>query len=100
MTDLRAPDPTLTAHDGALLVDDAYAPGTAHRWTTRTTPRHTEWRTDCGAKAVKMIRSEDAAWFAVPCRECFPEAPNPGYRRVPEVAAQRSDPGLAWQVTV
>ena len=98
MRELRAPDPTLDAHTAAVLVADG-GPGrsVAHRWNLG------DHSPACGAEAVKMLRSWDAAYIAVPCRACFPDAPPPGQRRLYEpgtsvTQAWVHDDGLSWQV--
>lgn len=92
MTELRAPDPTLDALLPTdvvyLALDDDGSWGSlplvhAHRkhaggWWQAVQPRH-------------------ARWFAVPCRECFPDAPPPGHH--PNSHPNHPSPGLAWQVT-
>ena len=90
MSELRAPDPTLTAYDGlevAVSDFDADVP-VAHR---RDLPH--------GLRGVR-VWTWHARWFAVPCRECFPDAPPPGHKASCPPGCQVS-PGfrpLAWQV--
>ena len=95
MSELRAPDPTLTAYDGRdVTVYDFHADTpVAHR---RDLPH--------GRRGVQ-VRTWHARWFAVPCRECFPDAPPPG-REFYNLMDQRNRvqvrtrpvKGLAWQV--
>ena len=69
MSDLRAPDSTLTAYDGLVVMVydfDAVLP-VAHR---RDLP-HGLWGV--------QVWTWHARWFAVPCRDCFPDAPQPGH---------------------
>lgn len=100
MSELRAPDPTLTAHvDGDVFVQ-ATEPGgevaTAHRRLHSTF-------------VGELLPSSFARWFAVPCRTCWPDAPEPGHvwsryvlgRVEPGVAPYLAwVPGLAWQTQV
>ena len=98
MSELRAPDPTLTALDqrwDVVSIEEGLPP-TAHR------------------DAVALLEppdvfsrqpARDARWFAVPCRKCFPDAPPPG-REFYNLMDQRNRvqvrtrpvKGLAWQV--
>ena len=98
MSELRAPDPTLTALDqrwDVVSIEEGLPP-TAHR------------------DAVALLEppdvfsrqpARDARWFAVPCREFFPDAPPPG-REFYNLMDQRNRvqvrtrpvKGLAWQV--
>ena len=85
MSELRAPDPTLTAYDGlevAVSDFDADVP-VAHR---RDLPH--------GLRGVR-VWTWHARWFAVPCRECFPDAPPRGVDPLNRPNAGRY---LAWQV--
>lgn len=106
MSELRAPDPTLTVYDGdgAVLLDGGLPVRQAHRpehlglmtWTVcRVPPSETTW-----------MDPDDARWFAIPCRECFPDAPPPGADGPccgnPEDCPRGGwfrDPSLAWQTT-
>lgn len=70
MSELRAPDPTLTALPRGFVVEFIAAdlhgePAEAHR-------------IDSQHASGSMVPAVDARWFAVPCRGCFPEAPPPG----------------------
>jgi hypothetical protein len=64
----------------------------------------TAW-TYCGLTVMTPLNSAYAAWFAVPCRECFPDAAPPG-REFYNLMDQRNRvqirtrpvKGLAWQV--
>jgi hypothetical protein len=90
MNELRAPDPTLTAisHRLVTVVDDdgileAHDADCAHAWGPRLMARY-------------------VAWQAVPCRECFPDAPPPGSREMfyknGKLAETWPDRDLEWQV--
>ena len=108
MGELRAPDPTLTAMDEGEKVGLCSAgidqPDIAHRVV---------WDFSDGAHSAcpetylfRFEYPDNARWFAVPCRECFPDAPEPGRefytltmqdeRRVTE---QRRGKYLSWQVS-
>ena len=69
MSELRAPDPTLTALPPE---DSVYVSILDRAHLTR----------DCrGADGIGvMISAYHARWFAVPCRSCFPDAPPPGWQ--------------------
>lgn len=95
--ELRAADPTLTAHDEShvlFMFDDDQRQYVAHKETH-------------GADPLPVWPVEVVRWFAVPCPTCWPAAPSPGYRMVPveseAIAGDRSglmqdtDPHLAWQ---
>ena len=95
--DLRAPDPMLTALPDRTAVEVEEAPvPVAHLSAT------------CGYDdryQHSLQDAEHARWFAVPCRECFPDAPEPGHefhwikRQDDRLRrAQRSTKHLAWQV--
>ena len=88
MSELRAPDPILDAHAKRMVLVEDVKPPVAHLMST-----------DEGCGRVSDIdwneRASEARWFAVPCRECFPDAPPPGCR---ERNGHVGDPGLAWQV--
>ena len=91
MSELRAPDPTLDALDADV---NLYMGG----WDARPLVAHLP-----GCLPVDfawMEEARDARWFAVPCRECFPDAPPPGHKASCPPGCQIS-PGfrpLAWQV--
>lgn len=101
MSELRAPDPTLANYEWDVLIEDARPP-IAHRLDGNGCGA--EWR----HSDLDVQGSDRARWIAVPCRECFPNAPPLGHR----FAATREDrwfaknvhrsdaipePGLAWQ---
>ena len=71
VSELRAPDPTLDAMPSGAIV---YLTGTNGPRISHTVGGQ------CGAQLHHPERASDAAYFAVPCRECFPEAPPPGQR--------------------
>ena len=95
MSELRAPDPTL----------DALAPGYVVAFVTSNIygePAEAHLIQSLHAFGP-MIPANDARWFAVPCRECFPDAPPPGYVNdcgCYTHAEGPCSPGLAWQVSV
>jgi hypothetical protein len=97
----RAADPTLTALRDDVLVtwwDGDKRPATAHQFNDDGL-RHV--RTFCGHRSTgSPMGSEDARWFAVPYRDCFPDAPIPGVRRVSRDGRtwETGDPHLAWQL--
>lgn len=95
MGELRAPDPTLTALGAeSVKLGLGPLPPIAHR------------HGGCVPETRRVMRAEYARWFAVPCRECFPDAPPPGtwfsghaLVQGQEVPTQTTeDPHLAWQV--
>lgn len=102
MSELRAPDPTLTAFDGLVAVYDLSLPApVAHE-------PDDEGLAVCEFVSIFdapfRLDAADAAYFAVPCRECFPDSPPPGWRTSDEAPAGIdglqcvADPHLAWQV--
>ena len=118
--ELRAPDPTLTELCGSygdhrvLCSDDtsvrggmiAHLPGgtLGERVTSDRYPR-----TSCGmvltGGGFRVAQARHVRWHAIPCRECFPDAPAPGTRFSTlstgySVSCQRLvDPNLSWQVS-
>ena len=102
MSELRAPDPTLDAMgpDAVYVTEPKGSLSVAHRIARL-----------CGIDPVSgdYQNACDARWFAVPCRQCFPDAPPPGkapcpmggYRdrfHDPATCDGIEDPHLAWQV--
>ena len=89
MSELRAPDPTLTAL-GANVVSLTDVVGTGplvahHRATTdRPHPR-----------GMESLCARDAAYIAIPCRTCFPDAPPPGCEGTADAYIGRWH--LSWQ---
>ena len=72
MSELRAPDPTLTAHERSDV---------RIVWRRGRATAHTMHPGDhCDQPLGTYMRTEDARWFAVPCRSCFPDAPPPGWQ--------------------
>ena len=93
--ELRQSDPTLKKLDGTdpILVELSDPP-TAHRM-------------GCWCKFVWGYHELDATyakWICVPCRTCFPDAPNPGFEWMCSDCGVEGCPGqyaqsfLAWQV--
>jgi len=108
MSELRAPDPTLTAlpFREIVVVDDSAEPAPiAHRLDDNDPFGGTLCEEPGCAGADPCLFTEHARWFAVPCRECFPDAPPPG-REFYNLMDQRNRvqvrtrpvKGLAWQV--
>ena len=105
MSELRAPDPTLDGHSGPWQVD-LYRPlPVAHLDADRDPPA-----TDCGVRiedpeyaGVDMVYwpGANVAYIAVPCRDCFPDAPPPGDRSWNGPggfsSGHKPDPNLTWQ---
>ena len=97
MGELRAPDPTLSAYTGdqwgrtTVEVVDGEVP-IAHRGK--------DSRCVLYGSLGQLMSADRARWFAVPCRECFPDAPEPGERPC-LTAGCRMDHGryLRWQVS-
>ena len=90
MSELRAPDPTLDRlHHRAYV----YTTGMDDEIRTAHLPS-----SDCGAQLHHPERAGDAKWFAVPCRECFPDAPPPGKHPFSSDLTALNDAHLKWQV--
>ena len=106
MDELRAPDPTLTAlpFREIVVVDDSAEPAPiAHRLDDNDPFGGTLCEEPGYAGADPCLFTEHARWFAVPCRECFPDAPPPGHSLCsPDTCGgargEHMDPGLTWQV--
>lgn len=107
MSELRAPDPTLTALAEDVLVtwwDGDGPPAVAHRFTE---PDNARVVTYCNhPSSAPPIGSEDARWFAIPCRTCFPDAGPRGYSVQDDSCGDgcgyrtwQPDDHLAWQKT-
>ena len=107
MRKVRAPDPTLADfprdnEDGDLHtvavtgLGDSGVP-LAHRERGGLPPGHP--CRDVGWSPTPRLTVEQAAYVAVPCRECFPDAPEPGERPCLTPGC-RMDHGryLRWQV--
>lgn len=81
MSELRAPDPTLTALGGDRFVKIEFdsSPPVAHRWEDGPAPPG-EYPLGCGSPGdwLPQMVATVARWFAVPCRACFPDAVAPG----------------------
>ena len=110
MSELRAPDPTLTAlaatdagdTDLMLAHYDEEGVPVAHL------VQRDAWVVVCGVSedvATHWSVAEYARWFAVPCRECFPDAPEPGHEFYTLIQQdnsrairQRPVSVLSWQV--
>ena len=114
MSELRAPDPTLTelpAHDKTGTTTDVGVtwlggpPATAHRLVLSPEGDPNELVTlwpSCDHEMEQddwaQLPLEDARWFAVPCRECFPDTPPPGKYPFSYERTVLDDANLAWQV--
>ena len=86
MSELRAPDPTLDALDADV---NLYMSG----WDARPLVAHLP---GClSTDLAWMEEAQDARYIAVPCRECFPDAPPRGVDPLNRPNAGRY---LAWQV--
>ena len=86
MSELRAPDPTLDALDTGV---NLYMGG----WDARPLVAHLP---GCLSMDLAwMEEAQDARYIAVPCRECFPDAPPRGVDPLNRPNAGRY---LAWQV--
>ena len=106
MSEIRISDPTLDALDEDVLVtwwSGDGPPAVAHRFAEHGNAVVA----NCGWRPTKPypLGSEDVRWFAVPCRECFPDAPPPGRefyflmdQRNRVKVRTRPVKGLAWQV--
>lgn len=93
MSEVRAPDPTLDAmltedvEHRVLVSEDTSVRGgmVAHR-PFGSLPERTAVdrapRTACGlirsGEGFRVAQARHVRWHAVPCRECFPDAPPPG----------------------
>ena len=102
MSELRAPDPTLDALGEPVGVEYwSPDPGVAHRLPDGPGGSMSA----CGYRGLDAMPSLYAAYVAVPCRECFPDAAPPG-REFYNLMDQRNRvqvrtrpvKGLAWQV--
>ena len=82
MSELRDPDPTLHALGWATIVPIEVVSMSLRRVGHRYWPPR-----QCGADVEYQEAAGVAAYIAVPCRECFPDAPPPGHGS-----------GLEWQV--
>lgn len=107
---VRAPDPTLTGCGlGLVLLEKRRDEPVfvAHRFDT--SPEHIDRDVSVCGKPERRLRGfepEAAAYLAVPCRTCFPDAPPPGWRHAPgtrpgvDGLAIAADPHLGWQLSV
>ena len=92
MSELRAPDPTLDALGEPVGVEYwSPDPGVAHRLPDGPGGSMSA----CGYRGLDAMPSLYAAYVAVPCRECFPDAPPRGVDPLNRPNAGRY---LAWQV--
>lgn len=109
--ELRAPDPTLVAYDEGVIVRyhgrPYRQPGelpVAHRGKVGelTSIEPDVWAV-CGASDANMLmEANEAAYIAIPCRECFPDAPPPG-NILGDLGGRFNDghyeyPFLSWQI--
>ena len=84
MTVLRAPDPTLTAYGRHVMLRSKLGdvPYEAHRIVQSLDDDGLLEVSGCGSWSTTLVLPADrAAYIAVPCRECFPDAPEPGHVR-------------------
>lgn len=88
MTELRAPDPTLSVlwcrSAGSYVLVAATATRSApvaHAPHRDRFPDATTGRTACGyaLTSVQSVRAQHARWYATACPVCFPDAPPPGH---------------------
>jgi len=99
MSELRAPDPTLDALGEPVGVEYwSPDPGVAHRLPDGPGGSMSA----CGYRGLDAMPSLYAAYVAVPCRECFPDAPPPGHSLCsPDTCGgargEHMDPDLTWQ---
>lgn len=114
-TQLRAPDPTLTAlgnpttiADDVAVIHESPHLSTAHRLSLypEGDPRELlDWWPSCdpemeGSDFV-IVPPAFAAYTAVPCRECFPDALPRGHAACTcgrDDHATYEDPHLDWQI--
>ena len=100
MSELRAPDPTLDVLGEPVGVEYwSPDPGVAHRLPDGPGGSMSA----CGYRGLDAMPSLYAAYVAVPCRECFPDAPEPGHSLCsPDTCGGtrggHMDPDLTWQV--
>ena len=111
MSELRAPDPTLSG--STTVVDgDGYVTHVPedHDHASVAFPELGRPGIACVAAPTHHLGRHDRRnWFimdvahamyvAVPCRECFPDAPPPGHTRSCFPNCNLDPAGLAWQVT-
>ena len=93
MSELRAPDPTLQALSQEVVCVEVAGRDArvAHHFFPRL----------CADREIDYTETPQvAAWIAVPCRECFPDAPPPGARQMEDrpPGFWITDRYLAWQV--
>ena len=92
MSEPRAPDPTLAGLRRSVMVSNSYNDGP---------PRYLahDGSGPC-AVAGHLMPSGEAAYIAVPCRGCFPDAPNPGQKKCNcgITGCTLPHPNLSWQV--
>lgn len=102
MSELRAPDPTLIdLHEPVGIWHCQPDPAIVHRLLSIGS--HT---THCDQRVMDITNSAYAAWFGVPCRTCFPDAPPPGHVHcttpphgpIEGCSGVFAVDGLAWQV--
>ena len=115
MSELRAPDPTLWANRNSAgsprfvaFEEFLFGPPIAHHSTDGPVDVRAPQASCNGAVLDFEMPSDAAAYIAVPCRECFPDAPPPGWRHaisgfrhddsLANDEGHICDPGLAWQV--
>ena len=100
MSELRAPDPTLDVLGEPVGVGYwSPDPGVAHRLPDGPGGSMSA----CGYRGLDAMPSLYAAYVAVPCRECFQDAPPPGHSLCsPDTCGgargEHMDPDLTWQV--
>ena len=94
MSELRAPDPTLQALSQEVVCVEVAGRDArvAHHFFPRL----------CADREIDYTETPQvAAWFAVPCRDCFPSAPALGHPATCDdgpACPGKPHPHLAWQV--
>lgn len=87
-------------YTGGVILTDGLPRRVAHRVVGhRDHCPDTEFESACGVTAPRPLTpTDEACWFAVPCRECFPEAPPLGYDGTSETYFGPR-PLLEWQLS-
>lgn len=96
MSEVRAPDPTLDAlgeYADVIVQRGARPVPVAHLSETDGTYGD-DHRSPCGLRSNSVTSAEEARWWAVPCRDCWPDAPPRGVDPLSRPNAGRY---LRWQ---
>lgn len=99
---LRAPDPVLAVLDERVVLSRSQAGTTLVAHRESRVPPDVRPIAACGTGnfGLPCLMARDVAYTAVPCRECFPEAPEPGDPQPCDLCIEGGPhvrSGLAWQ---